>query len=447
LVLPKWDFPPLMLSIIYRHVDPSRVGCPHQEMHMPLVELTTDHTAWLTKLENYLIAERYSRNGRERVSMARRFLSHLEKMGLSVHTAGLLDVRMYLRRLKRLRPFHVRSNLSHGQRQCHETAVRMLLRLVHGKWPPNAVPQTDRERFHRTLIEGYDASMSNLRGLRPGTRSRQCASALRFLQWLGDRGHEATIGMLTIEDVDIYVQCRMQSLQRRATKKGCAVHLRSFLRYLHDSGRTQDLASSVLLPKLYVHEGIPSTLRPDEIKQVLQSTRQDRSSIGLRDFAILTLLSTYGLRAGEITSLRLDDIDWKHDRLRIHHSKTGVHSELPLLRVPGEAILKYLSKGRPKSTEREIFLRTCAPYRALHAGSLHSVLEPRLKAAGVVPRGKRGPHAWRHAKAAALLQQAVPLKVIGDLFAHRSATSTMAYLKLDVEQLRGIALELPGARP
>jgi integrase len=245
----------------------------------------------------------------------------------------------------------------------------------------------------------------------------------------------------------MYVQGRMRSLQRRATKKGCAVHLRSFLRYLHSSGRTQDLASSVLLPKLYVHEGIPSALRPEEIKQVLRSTRQDRSPIGLRDFAILTLLSTYGLRAGEITALRLDDIDWTHDRLRIHHSKTGVHSELPLLRVPGEAILEYLRKGRPKSAQRQVFLRVCAPYRALHAASLHSVLEPRLKAAGVVPRGKRGPHAWRHAKAAALLRQAVPLKVIGDVFAHRSAASTMAYLKLDVEQLRGIALELPGARP
>jgi len=379
--------------------------------------------------------------------MARRFLAYLQKSGLNIRIAQPLDVRMYLSRLKRLRPFHVRSNLSDGQRQCNETAVRMLLRLVHGKWPPDPVPQTDRERFHCKLIEGYDAWMSNLRGLRPGTRSRQCASALRFLQWLGTRGQKATIGTLNIEEVDMYVQWRMRSLQRRPTKKGCLVHLRSFLRYLHSSGQIQDLASSVLLPKLYVHEGIPSTLRPEEIKKVLQSTRRDRSSIGLRDFAILTLLSTYGLRAGEITALRLDDIDWRHERLRIHHSKTGVHSELPLLRVPGEAILEYLRKGRLKSTEREIFLRSCAPYRALRAGSLHSVLEPRLKAAGVAPRGKRGPHAWRHAKAAALLQQAVPLKVIGDLFAHRSAASTMAYLKLDVEQLRGIALELPGVRP
>jgi integrase/recombinase XerD len=414
---------------------------------MPVLELSAEHTIWLTRMDSHLRAERYSRNGRERVSMARRFLGYLQKKGLNVHTVQPSDVTNYLSRVKRLRRSHRRTDLSDGQRHLLGTALRMLLRLVHGKWPLDPVPQTDRERFHCKLIEGYNAWMCDLRGLHPKTRARQCASALRFLEWLGARGREETLGALTIEDVDMYVQWRMRSLQRRATKKGCAVHLRSFLRYLHSSGRTQDLASSVLLPKLYVHEGIPSALRPEEIKQVLRSTRQDRSPIGLRDFAILTLLSTYGLRAGEITALSLDDIDWTHDRLRIHHSKTGVHSELPLLRVPGEAILEYLRKGRPKSAQREVFLRACAPYRALQAGSLHSVLEPRLKAAGVVPRGKRGPHAWRHAKAAALLRQAVPLKVIGDVFAHRSAASTMAYLKLDVEQLRGIALELPGARP
>lgn len=414
---------------------------------MPLLELSAEHTLWLMRMEDHLRAERYSRNGRERVSMGRRFLGYLQRKGLNVHTVQPSDVSKYLSRLRRLRCSTGRTRLSDGQRYSNGTALRMLLRLVHGKWPPDPVPKTNLERFHCRLIKGYNSWMRDLRGLHPTTRVKRCASALRFVQWLGERGSEEGLGTLTVEDVDMYVQWRMRSLQRRATKKGCAVHLRSFLRYLHGSGRAQDLARSVLLPKLYVHEGVPSAMRAEEIKQVLRSTRQDRTRIGLRDFAILTLLSSYGLRAGEITALRLDDIDWTHDRLRIHHSKTGVHSELPLLRVPGEAILEYLRKGRPKSAEREVFLRACAPYRALHAGSLHSVLEPRLKAAGVVPRGKRGPHAWRHAKAAALLQEAVPLKVIGDVFAHRSAASTMAYLKLDVEQLRGIALELPGARP
>jgi integrase/recombinase XerD len=295
------------------------------------------------------------------------------------------------------------------------------------------------------LLDEYHTWIGNLRGLCSRTCTIRCASSLRFLQWLGERGSEENLGSITVADIDAYVQLRVRSLQR-SSKKAFTVHIRSFLHYLHDSGHIRNLSSVVRGPKMYGQEGIPSALRPEEIEKVLRSTRRDRSPIGLRDYAILTLLSTYGLRASEITALRLEDIDWSHDRLRIRHSKTGVHSELPLVRAPGEAIIEYLCKGRPKTARREVFLRACAPYRALRGSSLHSVLEPRWKAASVVPRGKRGPHAFRHAKAASLLRSAVPLKVIGDVLAHRSAASTMAYLKLDVEQLRGIALDVPGTR-
>jgi len=414
---------------------------------MPVPELSADHQRWLTKLAAYLRSERYSREGRESVSISRRFLIHLQGNGLTVYSVQPCNVTRYLIAVKRLRPFASRRGLSGGQRHCYRSALYRLLRVVHGKWPPAAPPRSEREIFHRKLLMGYDAWMLDLRGLCQVTRASRCASALRYLQWLGELGNEAKLGSMTLEHIDAYVQARMHSLRQRSTKKSVAVHLRSFLRYLHSSGRIPDFSSAVLIPKLYVHEGIPSALQPEQIAQVLRSTRRDRSPMGLRDYAILTLLSTYGLRAGEIAALCLEDIDWTHDRLRICHSKTGVHSELPLLRAPGEAILDYLRKGRPKTTRREVFLRACAPYRALRGGSLHSVLEPRLKAAGVVPRGKRGPHAFRHAKAASLLRSAVPLKMIGDVFGHRSASSTMAYLKLDVEQLRGIALEIPGARP
>jgi integrase/recombinase XerD len=408
-------------------------------------ELSVDCSILLSKMADYLRSESYSRDGMEKVSMARRFLIHLQKKGLTVHDVQPGDVTKYLNGLKRLRRSPHRSTLSEGQRRCHRSALYMLLRMLRGTWPPPAAPRTKRERFHRKLLEGYDAWMANLRGLCSRTRARCCASSLRFLQWLGERGGEGNLGAMTVADIDAYVQWRVGSLQR-SSKKALTVHLRSFLRYLHDVGRIRDLSSAVRGPKLYRQEGIPSVLRPEQIDKVLRSTRRDRSPIGLRDYAILTLLSTYGLRAGEIAGLRLEDIDWSHDRLRIRHSKTGVHSELPLLRAPGEAILDYLRKGRPKTAQREVFLRACAPYRALRGGSLHSVLEPRLKAADVVPQGKRGPHAFRHAKAASLLRSAVPLKVIGDVLAHRSAASTMTYLKLDLEQLRGIALDVPGTR-
>jgi integrase len=54
------------------------------------------------------------------------------------------------------------------------------------------------------------------------------------------------------------------------------------------------------------------------------------------------LLSTYGMRAGEITTLRLEDVDWRKETIRISHSKTGAISYLPLLHEIGEAMLKYL---------------------------------------------------------------------------------------------------------
>jgi site-specific recombinase XerD len=69
-----------------------------------------------------------------------------------------------------------------------------------------------------------------------------------------------------------------------------------------------------------------------------------------------------------------------------------------------------------------------------------------LEGAGVKPRGKCGPHVFRHARAVTLLRASVSRKVIGDLLGHRSEEATLPYLKLATEDLRAIALEIPEAR-
>jgi site-specific recombinase XerD len=164
--------------------------------------------------------------------------------------------------------------------------------------------------------------------------------------------------------------------------------------------------------------------------------------MGLRDYAILQLLSAYGLRVGEITHLRLDDIDWRAETLRIRHSKTGTHSLLPLMEPVGKAVIRYLQHGRPTTDAREIFIRSRAPYGPM-AGIYSEVLR-RMEAAGVRPSGKRGPHIFRHARAVSLLRASVSRKVIGDVLGHRSTEATIPYLKLATEDLRAIALEIPG---
>jgi integrase/recombinase XerD len=97
--------------------------------------------------------------------------------------------------------------------------------------------------------------------------------------------------------------------------------MRSFLRWLYVTGQiTGDLSSSVVTSPLHAFESIPSALPAQDVKRVLATTRQDRTPKGIRDYAILMLLSTYGVRAGEITALRLDDIDWRKESIRIRHT-------------------------------------------------------------------------------------------------------------------------------
>ena len=127
--------------------------------------------------------------------------------------------------------------------------------------------------------------------------------------------------------------------------------------------------------------------------------------------------------------------------LRIHQSKSGKENLLPLLAPVGNALLDYVQNARPKTVVREVFVCAYAPHRPL--SSLHYIVSRVLDEAGIDASGRRGPHAFRHARAVSLLRQRVSLKAISDILGHRSALQTRTYLKLATEDLRDVALELP----
>jgi site-specific recombinase XerD len=199
----------------------------------------------------------------------------------------------------------------------------------------------------------YDTWLRELRGLHPLTRAKRAKHALQFLTSLGQRADPQGLKYLSVHELDAYLKQCCVGL-RRASIEDRTVCLRDFLRHLWRTGRTAtDLAGTVIGPRIYEHEGIPVALRTEDVTRVLEVTRKDLSPVGLRDYAILSLLSTYGLRAAEVVNLRLEDIDWRRDMLRVRHTKTGTSSELPLLREPGEAVLRYVEKARPPSVYRE----------------------------------------------------------------------------------------------
>jgi integrase/recombinase XerD len=399
------------------------------------------------QLKIHLEAGRYSAYVQRRYPpIARRFLTYVESINLAVDAVRPCDVeRFRMRELRAFRKRHGRSphDILAWSMNC-TTPVLTVLRLVHGRWPVALAPATAVESFHRDVVGRYDTWMRELRGLAPETRSARTTEASRFLDALSVRGDQVNLEGLNVPEIDSYIKWRCAGLCRRSIQ-AVTSNLRAFLRHLHSSGEVScDLSETVIGPRIYDDEDIPSALRPEEVEKVLEVTHQDLSPAGRRDYAMLMLLATYGLRAGEIIKLRLEDIDWRNEVLHVRHSKTGAYSELPMLRAPGEAILNYLKEGRPKSAHREVFLCANAPYQPFrNVKSLYSAVQRRLSAAGVVPSGKRGPHAFRHARAVGMLRASVPLKTIGDVLGHRVSRTTGVYLKLATADLRSVGLEIP----
>src|SRR5215470_7676080 len=203
-------------------------------------KLSGEHESYLCRLAHYLSEERYSRAGSNHLSLAKRFLKYLDNEERTIQSVQVSDVEKYVTELKQLRRSSKHKEFSHKQRVANRSAIHMLLRLVHGQWPLATAPSTEPGLFHHEITKEYDRWMADLRGLCSKTRSARCSEAIRFLEWLGDRGARETLSTMTVADIDGYVQWRVRSLRQRASKKEVTVRLRSFLRYLHDTGRIAD---------------------------------------------------------------------------------------------------------------------------------------------------------------------------------------------------------------
>ncbi|WP_081716363.1 tyrosine-type recombinase/integrase [Paraburkholderia mimosarum] len=213
--------------------------------------------------------------------------------------------------------------------------------------------------------------------------------------------------------------------------------LRSFFRYAQAQRWTTGDAAAITSPRRYAQEGLPLGPRWDEVQQLV-GCFSGNSAADLRDRAIVLLLAVYGLRRGEVTRLRLEDLDWAGEKLYVTRPKQRCTQQYPLDSVVGDAIVRYQKEARPQCIYRELFLSLDAPIRPLLPGCISPIVRSRLTALGI-PTPRRGAHCLRHACARQLLAGGFSLKQIGDHLGHRSAAATRVYAKVDMDGLRQVA--------
>jgi site-specific recombinase XerD len=222
--------------------------------------------------------------------------------------------------------------------------------------------------------------------------------------------------------------------------------VRMFLRYAASHGLAETrLIDTIPTIAHWRLASLPVYLSPADVERLVHAP-DPATPVGLRDRAMLLLLARLGLRAGDLIALRLHDLDWQAGTLSVTGKGRRV-ARLPLPQDAGDALLAYLTTGRPASGDDHVFLRSRAPVRALrHQVTVAEAVHRAAARAGVrLPRG--GGHVLRHSLATALVRGGVPLPAIGMMLRHRSAETTAYYAKVDVPMLRRVArgwpLEVP----
>jgi site-specific recombinase XerD len=314
--------------------------------------------------------------------------------------------------------------------------VEQLLELVVAGFegtgrPHHAVPFAE-------AVPGFFEYLTSERGLRPATVVSYRHHLDRFEAYLQRAGvtalHELSPALLSA----FVAERSGAGLAKTTVREGCGV-LRVLLRYAHREGLVRgDLWKTVGWPQAYRLSTIPRSISWDDVGKVLAAVDR-RTPCGKRDYAILLLLVTYGLRGREVAALGLDDIDWKRERLAIPERKAGHSTAFPLSSSVGEALVDYLRHGRPTSPDRHVFFRAMAPLRPIGTAAISGCARRYLLRAGIeVPRP--GSHTLRHSAVQRLVDADFSLKTIGDFIGHRSAASTEIYAKVAIEPLRRVAL-------
>ena len=256
--------------------------------------------------------------------------------------------------------------------------------------------------------------------------------------------------ILGTEPADYNAQCIRQVILDEAQKCSRAylakmrTALRGYLRFLIARGECKPWLDQAV--PVFAHwqlSSLPRYLSDSDIERVIAACETDTPH-GIRDKAILLLLTRLGLRGGDILTMRLCDIEWAQGSLRVR-GKGRREVRLPLPQDAGDALLSYFDQVRPLSDSDRVFLRLHAPFRPFAKScTVSQIVQRALERAGIADAPSRGANLLRHSAATSLLRAGASLDSVGAVLRHQSPDTTAHYAKVDVQMLREIAQPWPG---
>ena len=303
--------------------------------------------------------------------------------------------------------------------------------------PPPPVPLP-----YQSLLDEYLGWLTNHLHRSPRTVEKRRRYVIPLLDSIGaddrDPDRLSTLTPRSLQDF-LFERCGEPG-SAKAVEVACS--LRRFLTFCFERGHLdRDLSVAIPSFRRYKLSTVPRSISDDDAQRLLQSIDRG-TSVGLRDYAIIQLLYTYGVRGEQVSTLQLSDIQWAATQIRFPPIKCGKTVINPLTDEVGDSLLAYLQHGRPSSPHQEVFLLSTAPYTPINRALVPWIVCNRIRKAELeVPTP--GARAFRHRFATQMLAKGHRLKSIADMLGHRNLESASIYAKVDFHMLEEAALEWP----
>jgi integrase/recombinase XerD len=378
-------------------------------------------------------------------SSAQQYLQWISRFRRYCHVLGLDEAGELTRDgVKRFQAWYAHSR---GIPTTHLGLASSSMRSLHrvyevvGTPVPPWRPVERRPAPATAVLRDYATHLGQHRGNPKVTIRKKLDHVGKLLEHLSRSGK--TWRRLSLPDIDAFlIGCARR--YARSTTADIASTVRSFARFLLVSGRIRaDLADAVISPVQPRYERPRRALPWEDVQRLLRAV-DTSTARGLRDHALLLMMTTYGLGAGEVISLQLQHIDWNAGTLQMLRPKTGVSFVLPLLPPVAKVLARYLRHGRPAHTPtRHVFVQMKVPFGAFTASSaVRHILIKHAAIAGI-QAPYLGSHVLRHSNAARQLDVGTKARVLSDLLGHRDPESVSAYVRIATQSLREVSLPVP----
>ena len=299
-------------------------------------------------------------------------------------------------------------------------------------------PDLTLRKSSRVVLNQFSAVASL--DLAPGSVRLLAGEIRQFLAYLDRAGHGGLAGVAA-DDVRGFL---VEVAPKRTAGTGNVVwSLKRFFAFLNAAG-----ISDVRI------DGLLARGAPGRVRALPCFTREETDRLlggidtgtpcGKRDHAMVVLAVSTGLRCCDIVALRLDEIDWRRDEIRLVQAKTSRPLVLPLPVLAGNAVAEWILHGRPDCDAPEVFVRLQPPHVKLGNSTGSTLMRRRLARAGIdhAPGDGKSFHALRRTAGTRLIEAGVGLPLAAQILGHARIDSSRRYFSLASEQLRQCCMPL-----